>query len=91
MRTAPLLPSSPGERITSAPKNLSSSRRSPLTLAGITQRTGWPVSRPIIAIASPVLPLVGSRIVWPGRSEPSACAASSIARAIRSLTEPLGF
>src|SRR5262245_53252293 len=39
----------------------------------------------------PVLPLVGSRRRRPGSSSPDASAASSIALAMRSLSEPLGF
>ena len=44
-----------------------------------------------MASERPVLPLVGSRMVWPVAREPSARAAASIAWAMRSLTEPLGF
>src|SRR5438445_9448730 len=39
----------------------------------------------------PVLPDEGSRTVWPGRRLPSASAASTMARAMRSLTDPVGF
>src|SRR3954451_6095284 len=39
----------------------------------------------------PVLPLVGSRIVQPGRSTPSFSACSIIFRAGRSLIEPVGL
>src|SRR5438270_4011618 len=39
----------------------------------------------------PVLPDEGSRIVWPGASVPSASAASTMATAMRSFTEPVGF
>src|SRR5215210_2019026 len=39
----------------------------------------------------PVLPLVGSRIVAPGCSEPSFSAASIIAIAARSLIDPVGL
>ena len=39
----------------------------------------------------PVLPLVGSRRRRPGSSSPEDSAASSIAFAMRSLIEPLGF
>ncbi len=39
----------------------------------------------------PVLPLVGSRIVEPGRSRPSFSAARTIQIAARSLTEPVGL
>src|SRR3954464_1454202 len=39
----------------------------------------------------PVFPLVGSRIVAPGCSEPSFSAASIIAMAARSLMDPVGL
>ena len=39
----------------------------------------------------PVLPDVGSRIVWPGAIAPSSSARSIIALATRSLTEPVGL
>ena len=39
----------------------------------------------------PVLPLVGSTIVPPGLSEPSASAASTMRLAIRSFTDPPGL
>src|SRR5436190_6377431 len=39
----------------------------------------------------PVFPDDGSRMVWPGRNEPSASAASTMARAMRSFTDPAGF
>ena len=45
----------------------------------------------IMARATPVFPDEGSMIVLPGRSVPSALAASTIAFAIRSLTDPAGF
>ena len=45
----------------------------------------------IIASEIPVLPEVGSRIVWPGRISPFSSASSIIARATRSLTEPVGL
>jgi hypothetical protein len=47
--------------------------------------------RQIIASAIPVLPDVGSMSVWPGSIAPSASAASIIAFATRSLTEPVGL
>ncbi len=45
----------------------------------------------IIASEMPVLPEVGSRIVWPGRIRPRSSASSISARATRSLTEPVGL
>jgi len=47
----------------------------------------------LAAIASemPVLPLVGSKMVEPGRRLPSASAAAIMLRAARSLIEPVGL
>ena len=45
----------------------------------------------IIASEMPVLPEVGSRMVWPGRMRPLSSASSISARATRSLTEPVGL
>src|SRR3954468_23703704 len=39
----------------------------------------------------PVLPEVGSRIVWPGPIAPRSSASSMSARATRSLTDPVGL
>ena len=47
--------------------------------------------RQIIASEMPVLPEVGSRIVWPGAIAPFSSASSIIERATRSLTEPVGL
>jgi hypothetical protein len=47
--------------------------------------------RQIMPSEMPVLPEVGSRIVCPGSMAPSASAASIIAFATRSLTEPVGL
>ena len=44
-----------------------------------------------MASEMPVLPEVGSRIVWPGSRRPSRSAAETIHQAMRSLTEPVGF
>ena len=44
-----------------------------------------------MASEMPVLPEVGSRIVWPGRIRPFSSASSISARATRSLTEPVGL
>src|SRR5688572_9688520 len=44
-----------------------------------------------MASEMPVLPLVGSRIVAPGCSDPSFSAASTIAIAARSLIDPVGL
>ena len=45
----------------------------------------------IIASEMPVLPEVGSRIVWPGAIAPFSSASSISARATLSLTEPVGL
>ena len=45
----------------------------------------------IIASEMPVLPEVGSRIVWPGPISPFSSASSISERATRSLTEPVGL
>ena len=44
-----------------------------------------------MASEMPVLPEVGSRIVWPGRMAPFSSASSISDRATRSLTEPVGL
>ena len=69
----------------------SSCSRSVVVLSGITIRTGCPINRPTMARLIPVLPLDGSRIVCPGAMAPEAAASASIERAIRSLTDPVGF
>ena len=44
-----------------------------------------------MASPAPVLPLVGSTMVPPGFSSPARSARSTMARPIRSLTDPPGF
>ncbi len=44
-----------------------------------------------MASPTPVLPLVGSTMVPPGRSSPEASASSIISSAIRSFTDPPGL
>src|SRR6266571_7000577 len=90
-RIAPLLPSDPGDAMTSASNRRKSAARSVVVLSGMTMRTGCPRSPPIIARLIPVFPEEGSRIVCPESSAPDASASSSIARAIRSLSEPVGL
>jgi hypothetical protein len=51
----------------------------------------YPLRRATIASEIPVLPEVGSRIVLSFVSSPEVSAASTIAFAIRSLVEPVGF
>src|SRR5829696_950382 len=57
----------------------------------MTQISLYPRWRATMAREMPVLPLVGSRIVAPGCSEPFFSAASTIAMAARSLIEPVGL
>ena len=45
----------------------------------------------IIASEMPVLPEVGSRMVWPGAIAPRSSASSISERATRSLIEPVGL
>jgi hypothetical protein len=65
--------------------------RSGVTFSGITTFSGYPLREQIIASEIPVFPDVGSRIVWPGPIRPRSSASSIIARATRSLTEPVGL
>src|SRR3954462_14344288 len=51
----------------------------------------YPLREQIMAREMPVLPEVGSRIVWPGRISPFSSASSISERATRSLTEPVGL
>ena len=46
---------------------------------------------PTSASEMPVLPEVGSRMVWPGESRPSCSARSTMYFAMRSFTDPVGF
>src|SRR5215813_291951 len=75
----------------SAPYIRSSVTRSLDTFSGITQTSRYPRSLATMARLMPVLPLVGSKIVSPGRNRPSASAARTIHSAARSLTLPVGL
>ena len=86
-RTAPFEPSLAGESTIVAPKSSSTSRRSGVAFAGITQVSLCPRSFATSASEMPVLPLVGSSSCAPG----SRFAASTIASATRSLIDPVGF
>src|SRR5438067_221956 len=90
-RTAPFEPCSPGDSTIVAPYSCKSRRRSSVALAGSTQVSRYPLSFATSASAMPVLPDVGSRSSRPGSSSPTASAAPIIARATRSLIEPVGF
>ncbi len=57
----------------------------------MTQIKRYPLTRHTMASEMPVLPLVGSMTVQPGRSSPSASALATIASAGRSLIDPVGF
>ena len=60
-------------------------------LSAIVATSRYPLMAAAIARPTPVLPLVGSTIVPPGRSRPRRSASSIIRRPIRSLTDPPGF
>src|SRR6476619_6731842 len=57
----------------------------------MTKMQLYPRRAAAIARPAPVLPEVGATIVPPGRRRPSCSAASTIARPMRSFTEPPGF
>ncbi len=86
------MPLGPGVRMISAPKALSSTRRSRLMVSGMVRMSLYPLTAATKARAMPVLPLVGSiRIVWPGLILPDFSASSIMARPMRSLTLASGF
>src|SRR6266480_169381 len=87
----PFVPFAPSDRTISAPNKRRSPIRSSLALSGITTVSLYPLRRATIASAMPVLPDVGSRIVRSDVSSPEPSAASTMARAIRSFVEPVGF
>ena len=66
-------------------------RLSSLTLSGQTKTQRYPLRCATRASPTPVLPLVGSTIVPPGRRRPAFSASSTIRRAMRSLTLPPGL
>src|SRR5256714_4891359 len=77
--------------MSSAPYIRSTCTRSVETFSGITQTSRYPRSFATMAREIPVLPLVGSRMVSPGRSRPAASAPRTMCRAARSLTDPVGL
>ena len=89
--TAAVTPPLGSVRTSSAPKARIRMRRSTLIEDGMTITTLYPRAAPTIAKATPVLPEVASIMVPPGLSCPEASAASTIERAIRSLTEEAGL
>src|SRR5689334_16889556 len=84
-------PPAAGEKMISAPYMRSNCTRSLDTFSGITHTSRYPRSLATMAREMPVLPLVGSRIVSPGRSRPAASAERTIHSAARSFTDPVGL
>jgi hypothetical protein len=76
---------------TSAPNAFSSRTFSWDILSGMVKMQRYPLSAAAMASPTPVLPLVPSTMVPPGRSSPLRSASSMIAIPIRSLTEPPGL
>ncbi len=76
---------------TRAPYAFRSRIFSALILSGRTKTAWYPRTAATKARPTPVLPLVASTIVPPGRIFPSRSAASIIEIPIRSFTEPPGF
>src|SRR5665647_70520 len=66
-------------------------RRSVLTHSGMQRCTRYPLAAPIMAMAIPVLPDVGSRIVMPFASAPRCSALVIMQSAGRSFTDPPGL
>src|SRR4051812_39239649 len=75
----------------SAPYIRSSWTRSEETFSGITQTSRYPRVLATMAREMPVLPLVGSRMVSPGRSRPDSSASRTMNSAGRSLMLPVGL
>ena len=88
---ASFIPPAPEVSTTSAPKAVTNRRRSMLIVSGITIIALYPFTAATKASPTPVLPLVASTRVAPGASFPSRSAASTIASAARSFTEPAGL
>ncbi len=75
----------------SAPNRAATWRRSIVTLSGMTSATRYPLRRPIIASAMPVLPDVGSRMIESAWSSPRRSRSSTRYFATRSFTDPVGL
>src|SRR5215831_18963437 len=86
-----VMPSGLGISSTSAPNACIVRIFSSANASEDTIRNGYPFTAQTNASDDPVLPPVYSTTSWPGRRRPSASAASIIARAIRSLYEPVGL
>jgi len=90
-RMAPSVPYLPSLNMTFPPKASIICLLSTDTLSLITISTGYPFMAPIMAKATPVLPDVGSMMVFPSVSVPSSSACWTILRAILSLMLPVGL
>mmetsp|Transcript_6726 Transcript_6726/g.15533 ORF Transcript_6726/g.15533 Transcript_6726/m.15533 type:complete len:244 (-) Transcript_6726:252-983(-) len=89
---APPMPLAAGVNLTSAPKALSSTRRSILIDSGIVKMSLYPLEAATMARPIPVFPEVGStRVDFPGVMSPLASASLIILSAMRSLTELAGL
>ena len=89
---APAMPFLAGVSSSSAPINRIILRRSTLAPSGITTTSRYPFAAATNASAMPVLPEVGSTSVdRPGAIRPARSASSTMARPIRSFTEPSGL
>ncbi len=91
LEMAPVIPSLPGVRTTSAPKAAMRRRRSTLIVSGMVMTRRYPLAAQTIERPMPVLPEVGSTTYIPGRRWPSRSAASIMDRATRSFTECMGL
>src|SRR5262245_43963883 len=90
-RMAPCMPFVSGVSSRVAPYAIRSARRSSLMVSGMVSTRRYPRTAATSARPMPVLPLVGSMIVPPGRKSPSRSACSIMARQMRSFTLPPGF
>jgi hypothetical protein len=89
--TAPVIPSMAGVRWISAPNRDSRRCRSTLMSSGMVRMSRYPRTAHTMASPMPVLPLVGSTTVAPGRNRPRRSASSIMETAMRSLTLPPGL
>ena len=85
------MPSFAGVSESSAPSPCRICTRSALAHSGMHSRTAYPLAAPIMAMAMPVLPDVGSRMVLPGVRSPRSSAPAIMLSAGRSLTDPPGL
>ena len=66
-------------------------RFSSANASDVTMKRGWPVTAHTKASELPVLPPVYSTTGWPGVRRPARSAPSIMARAMRSLYDPVGL